>query len=792
MIQGMYETELFDRGKAGVRTKRTGYVLLLTLLAAAPVKAAGFGNVGVDQTTVTDTSVTLSWSRPSGKFAYCGAPASDQHLVCWRKSSQWTKNPCNVNQTPVDLASSSHLVSGLTTGTRYKFEVHARATKKGKKCKYRQVGKVHQVVVAPPTVPEIRVGHVEVTDFDDVSMDVDVSWSHPVDHDLVRSCYRERFIDNGSTYSLKNLCERRDAWISPANNIPTLGYGEFASSPNVVNSFAFDDLLQCTRYVIEGTRFAPSAGTGVRIGRIHQNTTGFCKTYNSLSSFVGESVSTDTSDAVAVDYLASVGGLVPRPANIVADANLEPGVPLFSFFRTSADPWRAGEWNVEAAAIIDGTDTTTGIRPLAGDGMLRVDATGGSASQINQIIGPVTELIAASGTTTVNASLYLNAATATQATLRLRSGDGQSSVGSLTGATETSVVFSTDGDPESWELVTVLHDAPASTVFLELQLSALNSEIPADGLFVDFSSSFVDVAANRVFDPGFEPTTPLFAFFRVAGNPWIPGEWNAENSIVVDGTDPAAGVSPASGESMLRIDQTAGAFTQTNQIIELYEPVSPLGDTEGTWRALVNAASSTTVRLYQRTGSGQNSNGTLTDLSSQFVDFVTDADPATWEVVEASRLLPANTQFLELQLAVDNTLIPATGVFVDEVSVRVEQDDLIWDLAQLDSSILSAAELQAYTDDSLQDDTAVLDYLVNVKPSLFASWQGELSTIDPGLVIDTWLNAEHPTLYDDLLEEFEDQFADVPSMSPVAIVSLIAGLAVLGKWSLRRRAESSN
>jgi hypothetical protein len=131
--------------------------------------------------------------------------------------------------------------------------------------------------------------------------------------------------------------------------------------------------------------------------------------------------------------------------------------------------------------------------------------------------------------------------------------------------------------------------------------------------------------AQVVTDGGFEPGTVLRAFARAPGNPWVPGQWNAENATII--TAPTSGISPRTGSGMLRMNQSC-SVSQVNQIIAL--PVPPPANV--TYSAYVNAPGvAVSVSLALGAGDGQNAVGQLTNETSQQADFVTDSNTATWE-----------------------------------------------------------------------------------------------------------------------------------------------------------------
>lgn len=373
-------------------------------------------------------------------------------------------------------------------------------------------------------------------------------------------------------------------------------------------------------------------------------------------------------DGVFVDQ-----GSVVLSTNLVTQGGFEQSTQLFAFTRSSGDPWIAGEWNAEDADVVaNGSGAAAGIAPKNGIRMLRVNPGGGTASQVNQIIelgAPVSALDDTIGTW----SVCVNAPAAVTVTLHMRAGDGQNvNVGTLTNATAELVALTTDADPDTWETIRGTRFLPAGTTHLEIQISAPVAGIPADGFFADCAS--VSLSPNRLADPGFEPGTALHAFFRVAGDPWIPGEWNAEDADVL--AAPASGISPLSGSGMLRMNDSGDVGTQANQIIAVPETVYANGNTTATFAIWVNATAATTVTLTMRAGDGQTTVGTLTNATTDTAALVTDAMTGTWERIQGTLVLPAGTTHLELQISAPNAEVNGDGIFVDLTRVTLDVCEL--------------------------------------------------------------------------------------------------------------------
>jgi|GEM_PF-2380390 len=187
--------------------------------------------------------------------------------------------------------------------------------------------------------------------------------------------------------------------------------------------------------------------------------------------------------------------------------------------------------------------------------------------------------------------------------------------------------------------------------------------------------------ANLVQDSGFEPVTVLHAFQRNPGDPWIPGEWNAENASVVGESPP---ISPHAGTGMLRMDATAGTASQVNQIIDVSTYASDIdaGQAVAHFSIWTNApAASVSPNLLIRAGESRNpSVGTLVPVGGSFIEGYNmstqttslDSDPATWEQIDGVIALPSGTRFLEFQMLEANASIPPDGVYFDTASAVLE------------------------------------------------------------------------------------------------------------------------
>jgi hypothetical protein len=170
---------------------------------------------------------------------------------------------------------------------------------------------------------------------------------------------------------------------------------------------------------------------------------------------------------------------------------------------------------------------------------------------------------------------------------------------------------------------------------------------------------------DRSFDSG---SAPLQPYFRVPGDPWVPGDWNAEAASLVVGS--SGGIEPMSPDGMIRVDQTVLVASQVSQIIDVsaFAREIDAGQATAKFSIWVNSPESgvqTGVTL--RGGPAQTSVGTIDPVLGAIASssLTTDSDSDSWEFVEGSLALAPNTRYLHFEFSGNNATIPASGVFFD-------------------------------------------------------------------------------------------------------------------------------
>ncbi len=252
-----------------------------------------------------------------------------------------------------------------------------------------------------------------------------------------------------------------------------------------------------------------------------------------------------------------------------SEALTEPGfegTQLVSYI--SQDPQhKTDKWRAEDANIIGATG---GVQPRSGSSMLKLNKTGGGASQVRQVLD-----LSQTNTTnaTVKASYWVNStnnAAGIPAFIAVYKGDSPTPGGSCTNLQGTAV--SVPVVANTWtkvEQTIVL----GSSKCIAFELRARNSDLTADGLFIDDATLKIEATtttANLLADSNFEPPLSGFeAFYRTPGNVatgWKAEEWNAERAFLENAI---SSLIPHSGDVMVQACDDGLIVSQISQIIQL-------------------------------------------------------------------------------------------------------------------------------------------------------------------------------------------------------------------------------
>ena len=197
----------------------------------------------------------------------------------------------------------------------------------------------------------------------------------------------------------------------------------------------------------------------------------------------------------------------------------------------------------------------------------------------------------------------------------------------------------------------------------------------------------MDVAPRPcdVFNPDFETVEPTSG-----GLPTAIGDWQGDVSQIVTGT--TLGITPHNGQRMLQFEGTTftGAGSNSSQVWQLVD-VSHLAAQVAAGQVQVDlefyanrvAGDAQTDTLFQAVL--QAHGGPFSDfpfdignfLDIQGTNLLTDSDPDTWELVSASMVLPARTEYVALSVNAnenvsDDAQFEYDGHFADSVCLKLQ------------------------------------------------------------------------------------------------------------------------
>jgi hypothetical protein len=239
--------------------------------------------------------------------------------------------------------------------------------------------------------------------------------------------------------------------------------------------------------------------------------------------------------------------------------------------------------------------------------------------------------------------------------------------------------LSTDADPASWELQLAPLLLPLGTASARVLLIA-SEDVIDDTVAPEFDGHYVDNARARVIPP----LAIKNADMEDSGDVFDDGSgWETDSFSIVGAEN---GITPSGGSSMLRFDATMGAAAGSDtgavasQIIDATDYFGVIAP--GT--ATVHASA-----LFNRVAGGAGTDTQFSIIVQQldssggssataFSPYFTDADPGTWELHQASLVLPASTVSVKVLLVavenVTNDVISPEfdGHYVDEFQLWIE------------------------------------------------------------------------------------------------------------------------
>jgi len=268
-------------------------LLVMMLLGFAINANAGLGAVWT--TGVTENSITVSWTPPSGDYRLSNDWVHD-YMVCYEVGGTWA-TVCGggtVNYT----SATSYTITGLSPETEYKIRVKCHCERRNmwgnwKNPKWRTIGTNRSSTVAASPDPDPITSYIITPHVTSFSIDVEMDHTLMPYFSNARICYKKRWnpvIDFNAKCQTNPVMswlysDQQLGWMDTAPASPSL----FTIAPG------YTGLKHCTQYNIVGF------GDASLIGETMVRTSGLCGFFNKSIMIL-----VDHSDDVLVDYATAL------------------------------------------------------------------------------------------------------------------------------------------------------------------------------------------------------------------------------------------------------------------------------------------------------------------------------------------------------------------------------------------------------------------------------------------------------------------------------------------------------
>ena len=269
--------------------------LMLLLLGMSLNANAGIGSVWV--TAVSDNSISVSWTAPTGDYRLSNDLAHD-YMVCHEESGTWATicGGGTVNYT----SATSFTITGLNPSTEYKIRVKCHCERRNiwgnwKSPKWRTIGTNKSTTDALTITSYLIAPSVTSS-----TINVEMNHTNMLSFSGTRICYKKRW-NPVTSFASKCQSDPFGYWLYSDKNI-----GWMDDSPSSPALFTINPppsgLKKCTQYKIVG--FADFTFIGETMVR----TSGLCGFHNKSLLIVQ-----DHSDDVLVEYALALEAFYGMP-----------------------------------------------------------------------------------------------------------------------------------------------------------------------------------------------------------------------------------------------------------------------------------------------------------------------------------------------------------------------------------------------------------------------------------------------------------------------------------------------
>jgi hypothetical protein len=258
---------------SGFALVRVTVLACLIILAFSRGSYAGGGYGSVWTGAVTNSSITIDWSDPTGNLRYVSGTPTFQ--ICYKVGGD-PEGACN-GGTVIGTTQKPYQLSGLQSNTSYKIKVfglteHKNIWGKWRNPELRKVGTLTQSTTLQPS----SANSVSITGTSASGLDVEVTVPSPQAYGFIRVCYKTT-----SNFTPSKFCTTCKGYNGPqlgwGGSDANLGWVDLPPS-GVTTMFSLQGLKQCRQFEVCAYGFAPGpAADGSLIGKAKAHTGTGCR-----------------------------------------------------------------------------------------------------------------------------------------------------------------------------------------------------------------------------------------------------------------------------------------------------------------------------------------------------------------------------------------------------------------------------------------------------------------------------------------------------------------------------------
>lgn len=260
---------------------------------------AGIGSVWSGG--VTDSSINVVWSPPSGNYRLSGS--TPHYKICYEEKGTLAFI-CNANP-PQTSNTAAHPLTGLDADTTYRVRVKCHCERRGifgnwKNAKWRNISTMEVTTNESSPDPTYIPSSLNITSTGFFSMGLTLEHNDMWVFDSVRICYKRKY-SGIINFQTKCAHDPFGNWLYSDQNV---GWMQATpTQPLTTTLHPTAALKRCTKYDVVGFGYYPGGGYD-KIGDAEARTNGFCGFMNMFQMLVSDHIS-----SVVADYAENMDQL---------------------------------------------------------------------------------------------------------------------------------------------------------------------------------------------------------------------------------------------------------------------------------------------------------------------------------------------------------------------------------------------------------------------------------------------------------------------------------------------------